>query len=253
MTVATRKRKKTTTTRKKRSPKACPKVDLCKQLFNEAKVGPIERIQVSTERIVKLRGILFDIDPPIYRRGPLLKKPPKDPRVFYKRYLRKWLDRDPVLSKCEVRMSGTGLHAILWLGEPIELKTDADRERWAAKVEVVQAALPIDPNQPGITATTRDLGSINSKNEGKVVGLHRGKPVSLEEIDDLYDRMVSSPFKTVMKILSGADETMPCPICGREGTRLKSLDFVGKSYGCCGKVTVDRLYEAVLAPRPKSR
>jgi len=252
MTVTTPKKKKTTP-RKKKPTKARPKLDLRKQLFNEAEVGPIERIQVSTQRIVKLRGILFDIDPPNYRRGPLLRKPSEDPRVFYKRYLRKWLDRDPVLSKCEVRMTGTGLHAILWLDKPIELNTDADRERWAAKVQVIQAALPIDPDQPGITATTRALGSINSKNKQKVVRLKKAEPVSLDEGDDLYERMRSSPFKTVLNILSGRDELAPCPICGGDDTRLASLDFVGKCYGSCGKVKLDRLYDVVLAPRPKKQ
>jgi len=255
MTVTTRKKKKKTTTARKKKGMRKPRrrIDHRKQLFNDGRVGPIEKIQVSTERIVKLRGILFDIDPPNYRCGPLLRKLPKGPRVFYKRYLREWLDRDPVLKKCEVRMTGRGLHAILWFADPVELNTDADRERWAAKVQVIQAALPIDPDQPGITATTRALGSTNSKNKQEVFRLRKRNPVSLEEVDDLYERMRSSPFKTVLKVLSGTEAPEPCPICGKEDTRLASLDFVGKCYGSCGKVKLDRLYDVVLAPRPKKQ
>jgi hypothetical protein len=39
--------------------------DIREQLFNEGLTGPITHVQVSTERIAKLRGILFDIDPDI--------------------------------------------------------------------------------------------------------------------------------------------------------------------------------------------
>ncbi len=66
-------------------------------------------------------------------------------------------------------MSGRGLHLILWFDEPVELPTDRELDRWGAIVKIVQAALPIDPDQPGITACSRAIGSINSKNGAEVV------------------------------------------------------------------------------------
>ena len=44
--------------------------DAREQLFNGGEIGPFEHIQVSTARIVKLNGILFDIDPHNLRERP---------------------------------------------------------------------------------------------------------------------------------------------------------------------------------------
>ena len=228
-------------------------VDRRQQLFNEGQKGPIAKIQVSTERIFQLNGVLFDIDPPLYKKGVVLPKFTLDPRQFYRRYLKHWLDRNPTLAKCHVRMTGTGLHAILWFVNPVELITDADRVSWAAKSEVIQAALPIDPDQPGITATTRAIGSINSKNDERVVGLRRGTLVSQEEVEDLFDQMVSSPFKTVMNVLTGEDKLSPCPVCGTDSSQLRALDHAGSCYGSCGRIKLQDLYDLVLAPRKQDK
>jgi hypothetical protein len=53
------------------------------------------------------------------------------------------------------RDTGRGLHVIIWFDDLVKFNTDGDRRRWAGIVEAVQAALPIDPDQPGITALTR--------------------------------------------------------------------------------------------------
>ena len=125
------------------------KRDLRRQLFNEGKTGRIEEIQVSTERIVQLNGILFDLDPGTYLAGPFTRGLSRDPEKFYNRVVRPWLKRHPVLANCEVRITGTGLHAILWFEKPVQFETAGDRDRWAGIVKVAQAALPIDPGQPG--------------------------------------------------------------------------------------------------------
>jgi len=228
-------------------PDAC--IDAREGLFNTGDVGPIEHVQVSTERIVSLRGILFDLDPDIFKVGPVVPAVPKDPVEFYAAVARPMLDRHPVLSKAEVRNSSRGLHVILRFGEPVEFNTEGERDRWSGIVQVVQAALPIDPDQPGVTATTRDVGSINGKNGAEVTVLAEGEPVTEAEVRGLYGEMIKTPFRTVMKILTGSETMQPCPFCGKDDTKLSALDHTGRCYGSCGSVKIDRLYDLVLAPR----
>jgi hypothetical protein len=116
-------------------------------------------------------------------------------------------------------------------------------------VRALQAVLPTDPDAPGITATTRALGSINSKNGMKVTRLHRGKPVAIQAVLDFFQQLRSSPIKTVMEILFGTDRVRPCPVCGDEDSTLAALDRVGTCYGSCGKVELARLYDVFLDPR----
>jgi hypothetical protein len=226
-----------------------PGIDLRKQLFNQGKVGRIEKIQVSTECIVQLNGILYDLDPANYRAGTLIPIVSHNVNELYSTVVRPWLDRHPTLKNCEVRATGTGLHAILWFDKPVIFSSAGDRQRWAGIVKVVQAALPIDPDQPGITATTRALGSINSKNGDKVVQLTKGKPVTVDDVMSLFSEMCSSPFKTVLKLFTGNESISPCPVCGTEGTKLSALDYCGQCYGSCGKVSLESLYDLVLVPR----
>jgi len=234
--------------KKRQTPdNAGEKIDLREQLFNEGLVGPIEKVQVSTERIAALRGILFDLDPALLRRESPLGEISGEPSELYETTVRRWLSRDPVLDKAEVRMSGTGLHVILWLDEPLLFTTDAERLRWAGIVEVVQAALPIDPRQPGITATTRPIGSINSKNNAVVERLKEGMSVSAAEAIELKERIVAGPFRTLMHVLTGSERLSPCPGCGLEGSALTARDYVGHCY-VCGKVDREKLYALVMAP-----
>ena len=128
-------------------------VDLREALFNDGAIGPIGSIQVSTERVVALRGIMFDIDPDLFLHGGLIATIPQDAAEFYRETIKPMLDRHPVLKKAEVRMTGRGLHVILRFAKPVEFTKPGEQEEWAGIVEVVQTALPIDPGQPGITAT----------------------------------------------------------------------------------------------------
>jgi hypothetical protein len=212
--------------------------DAREQLFNGGAVGPIAHIQVSTERIVKLNGILFDIDPANLREGSLLPVLCQEPQAFYEQCVQQWLANHPLLEHLEVRASGTGIHCILWLDPPVEFAEDADRKRWCSVVKIVQAALPTDPLAPGITATTRALGSINSKNGQVVRRLKEGQPVVPAEAIALQEQMSAAPFGTLFQVLTGSDRVSPCPFCGKE--TLVALNHVGKCYGC-GKVNFERL------------
>ena len=77
----------------------------------------------------------------------------------------------------EIRLSGTGLHGIIWLAPPVELTSAAEQKKWANLVRAVQCSLPVDPNAPGITALTRAIGSTNSKNGSVVKVLEPGEPI----------------------------------------------------------------------------
>jgi hypothetical protein len=217
--------------------------DARQAIFNEGAIGPIEHIQVSTERIVRLNGILFDIDPTNLSESPLLPGLSLDCKEFYDQCLRRWLSNHPVLEHLEVRASGTGLHAILWLDPPVDFGDEAERTRWCSIVKVVQAVLPTDPMAPGITATTRVLGSVNTKNGQEVRRLKEGHSVSTADVIALQQEMCAAPFKTLFQILTGSDRISPCSFCGKES--LVALNHVGKCYGC-GKVTFERLCQELF-------
>lgn len=222
-------------------------LDWREQLFNEGLRGPINIVQLSRDRITKLNGILFDIDPKLFGTSAIIPYVPMDPAKFYAVVLKPWLSRHPVLAKAEVRCSGTGLHVILWFANPPEFDADAERQRWAIVVEVVQAALPVDPNQPGITGVTRPIGSINSRNNVPVTRLAAGVPVPREEVIELYDQMRAAPFRTVAQIVFGMDRIAPCPKCNQHGSHMSALKWSGQCYGPCGKVSLDDLYDILLA------
>ena len=162
--------------------------------------------------------------------------------------MRDWCSRHPVLEKAEIRKTGGGLHVIPWFAEPVVIKSDSDREKWAAIIQVVQSALPVDPAAPGITATTRALGSVNSNYETKVTRLKKRQPVTTEEVLDLNDKMCDSPFKTVMHILTGLERLTPCPFCTSSESTLTAFDFVGQCYSC-GRHKLEDLYDLVLRPQ----
>jgi hypothetical protein len=221
------------------------RVDLREQLFNGRAVGPIERVQLAAVNITTLHGVLYDIDPGIFVQS----VDGEQHGAFYERVLRPMLDRHPVLAAAEVRNSGRGLHVIPWFADPVVIDSDGERRRWEGAIKVLQAALPVDPDQPGLTALTRPIGSINSKTGRAVSVLRPGTPVPVADVLGLFDQMVRAPFRTVMHILLGGDRVMPCPVCRTEGTSLTALDHVGRCYGSCGKVKVDQLYDLFLAPR----
>jgi hypothetical protein len=220
-------------------------VDWREALYNDRPIGPVGHIQVPAERITRLHGIVLDLDPRLYLPGNVLFPPDDDPCAFYEN-IRPVLERHPLARHAEVRKTGTGLHLIVCLEPAVELTTAADQERWGAAVRTVQCTLPTDPDALGITTLTRPLGSINSKNGAAVELLRAGTPVTPEEVEQFLGRLEEAPFREVALPLLGATRMSPCPVCDRAGTRLDVLDFVGKCYGGCSKVTVADLYDRVF-------
>jgi hypothetical protein len=225
-------------------------VDLRRQLFNDRMIGPVEAVQLPAAMITQLWGILLDIDLQLFRQCAIPDGARNNPRVFYQEVARPWLQRDPALRDAEVVLSGQGLHIIIWLAAPVVFDDDGERQRWAGIVKAIQAVLPADPDAPGITALTRARGSINSKNGVIVERLSEGKPVKIETVLDLFERLRTQPFRTVMTILFGSERRRPCPVCDEDNSTLSSLDFAGRCYGSCGNVKLDQLYEVFLKPRP---
>lgn len=196
-------------------------VDARESLVNNGEIGRIESISVATELIGQLRGVMYDLDLKLLRAGMILPDLPDSPGKLYAAAAQ-WLDRHPVLCKAEVRDSGQGLHVILRLAEPIVFATAGDRDRWAAIVEVMQAALPIDPDQPGMTAPTRVPGSQNSKNSAVVELFRPGESVTEQDLLSLYSDMCDRPFATVCRILTGSTNLTPCPVCGNPSSCLRT-------------------------------
>jgi hypothetical protein len=220
-------------------------VDLREALSNDRPVGLAGVIQVPTERITTLHGFLLDFDPKLYVPGNPLFPPAEDPVAFFEG-IRGVLERHPIVQHAEIRASGTGLHAIVRLEPAVELGTADEQERWAALVRAVQCSLLADPDAPGITALTRAVGSVNSKNGATVTVLKEGQAVAPKAVEEFVARLVAAPFKEVAFPLLGAMRVSPCPLCGKEGSRLDVLDFVGKCYGGCSKVTLGQLYDMIF-------
>ena len=217
------------------------------QLYNGGLVGPIREVQLPLERIVRLNAFMYDLDPSLLVPGNPLFPPDDDPRSFRER-IRATLDRHPLARHAEVRSSGRGLHAIVRLDPPVELETAADRRRWETMVCSAQCSLPADPRAPGITALTRPVGSVNSKNGSTVRTLSQGRPVDPGEVEVFVRELAGAPFRTVATILLGDDRMAPCPVCRGEGTRLDVMEKLGRCYARCGDVSLEMLLDSVFRP-----
>jgi hypothetical protein len=234
------------------SPVASPPGSECsdqrEQLVNDRRTGTFVEVQLPQERITRLHAIMFDLDPKLLRAGNGLVEPHADPDTFHQG-IRPVLDRHPLAAHGEVRVSGTGLHLLIWLDPPVELRTGEDQERWAKMVKAVQRTLPVDPDMPGITALTRPVGSTNSKNGAQVRTLTPGRTVQPAAVEEFVRRLGNAPFRTVASVLLGADRVTPCPVCGKKGKRLDVLDRRGKCYGSCGPVHLHQLFDLIYEPR----
>lgn len=240
--------------RKRRKLKIFSGYDIRQQLCNDGDCGPIERIQLSRERIHSLHGMMFDIDPKLFHSGAILGAVPRnDPDKFFRRVLKPLLRRHPVLRRAKVVNSGTGLHVLLMFDEPLVLTSDSDRDHAEAVVEMLLPLLPIDPDQPGITATTRKMGSINSKNGSRVELLHEGEPIEFAELVQAAEQIHRSPFASIAGVLLGDPSAARCPICNGADSRLAALDHQGRCYGSCGTVTLEGLWDRIYCTRSDQR
>ena len=110
-------------------------------------------------------------------------------------------------------------------------------------VQIIQAALPIDPNKPGITVMTRPVGSINGKNGCEVMSMCESEPVTEVELIALHEAMTSEPFRTVCNILPGRDNRIsPCPKCGKPDSSMGVGPYTGQCYNC-NSISLADLYD----------
>ncbi|MEO7130901.1 MAG: hypothetical protein ABIZ07_05955 [Dermatophilaceae bacterium] len=227
-----------------------PDDDQREALYNDRPTGPAGMIQVPAERITTLHGFMIDLDPVKLAPDNPHFPPADSPRAFHEA-IRTVLGRHPLARHAEVRASGTGLHLVVHLDPPVELRTAADQQRWKAIVEAAQSTLPSDLDAPGITALTRLVGSINSKNGAVVEVLAPGKPVDQARVVEFVEGLAKAPFKAVATVLLGADRVRPCPACRGEGSRLDVLDQFGRCYDGCSKVTFEDLFDLIYRPEPR--
>ena len=222
--------------------------DLREQLFNQRLTGAISAVATPTEQVCQLHGILYDIDVKLFRVGGTFKVLPQmNSRDLFQTVIQPMLFRHPVLECLEVRCSGEGLHGLLWLDSPILLRTSNDVRRWEFTTGVVQAALPIDSNQPRLNALTRPIGSVNSKNGQVVEQIKQGTPASEDDIIHLFREMQRNPYAMIQKIWFGSEHIEPCPVCNCEGSYLEvTSENYGECYGNCHRITIDRLVNSIL-------
>jgi hypothetical protein len=223
-------------------------VDWREQPYNGREIGPFQRVQLPLAAVVVLHAIVIDLDLHILEQAAVVGAG-AGPGRFHEKTLVHWLARHRALDGAEVRDTGRNIHVLLPLAEPVTLAGEGERRRWDGIVRVVPAALPCDPDQPGLTALTRPVGSINSRTGRPVRVLRPGTPTPVADVMTLYDDMADRPFRTVAGILFGTDRVAPCPACKAEGSTLAALDRAGRCYGSCGSVRLERLYDAFLAPR----
>lgn len=231
------------------SSPAAPQFDLREQLVNQCKSGPVTQVSVPKDQVGVLHAIFIDIDIKLLKKGPGIPVLPANPTELYERYLAGWTSRHPILERAEIRDSGGGCHVLIWFDEPVHFETVNHRNRWECYVKTIQTMLPSDPDQPGICAMTRPIGSVNSKNGATVTALREGTPIDSEEIVAAFNDLQGHYFRIVHRNLFGSDHTSPCPVCKKEGTTLAALDRHGTCYGSCGTVQLNRLYDVFLTNR----
>jgi hypothetical protein len=223
-------------------------LDAREQLCNDRRTGSIYDVQLPTERVTRLHGIMIDLDPGLLLPSNPYFPPADDPRAFYQA-ISPVLSRHPLARQAEVRASGRGLHVLIWMDPPVELASAADQQHWDHIVRAVQATLPGDPNAPGITALTRPVGSVNGKNRAVVEVLKAGQPVTPAVVVEFLARLVRAPFSEVAVPLLGGQRVQPCPVCRRADSRLDVLEQRGMCYSRCSKVDLAQLYDVIFDGR----
>jgi hypothetical protein len=218
--------------------------DIREALYNDRLVGPAPRIQRPREGVVRVSGLVIDLDADILKPNPWF--PPGDTAESFYAAIRPALDRHPVLRHAEVRDSGRWLHAIIHFAEPVDLKTARDQKRWTALHRVLTSSVPSDPGAPALIALTRPAGSTNSKTGRTVRVLREAAPVPATVVTDWAEEVGRKPFATLGRVFFG-ERVAPCPFCGTEGSHLDVGDVVGFCYGGpCRHVRVRRVLEPFL-------
>jgi hypothetical protein len=216
--------------------------DLREALFNDGGVGHFADISCPEPAINRLLAIMFDFDPKCLARGNPWFPPDDDPGRFLEN-IAPVLERHPLTRDAEIRASGNGLHAILWLEGGVEIREDVDRDRWRSLATIVQCSLPVDPMALGIQLFTRPVGATNSKNGQEVRLLRRGTPVAPSRVEAFVHELRQARFRVLAGILLGSSERLECPWCG--GRRFRIHKDHGRCYSC-KEVGVDALMSLAL-------
>ena len=216
-------------------------------LVNACERGPANRITPRVEEVAAIHGFMTDLDCKILGPAVVGEASVESPDVLYVEHVSNWLDRDPILTKSEVRSTGGGLHVILRLDEPI-ICGPGEAVMWDEVARGVRNALPGDPNLNGIIALTRPIGVTNSKYDPprEVRLLRPGELVTRDEVLDLNRRVTEQPARLWMRLFFGGERVSPCPFCGKE-----SLGVAGhwqvRCYAC-GRMDAAALLYRFFAP-----
>ncbi len=216
-------------------------------LCNARITGHAQIIQYKLEEIVELRGVMVDVDPQYLSTTLPWGHALGDPRSLWIEHIQKGLAAIGLVEFIEARMSGTGLHLVIWFDMPVPLASQRDREIWDARIRLLQSLLLGDPQSPGITALTRPVGSRNSKSQVEVETIHAGRPITAEQFAIIVDQLAAEPARTVIRYVYGSDRVTPCPYCGVVDTTCSALYRNTTSYNCCGKRDLLNLFQRMHA------
>lgn len=218
-------------------------------LVNDRRRGTKYEITPKVEEVASIHAFMNDLDCKMLDPAVVGEACVESAAALYEQHVRLWLDRDPVLSKAEVRDTGGGLHLILWLEEPIVIAAGEARQ-WNNIARGICNALPGDPNLNGIIALTRPIGAMNTKYDPprQVRPLRPGEPVTRAEIIDLSRRVAEQPARVWMRIFFGGERVDPCPLCGGEDTSLGVAGYWQCRCYQCGRIDAASLVYRFYSP-----
>ena len=219
--------------------------DIREALYNSREQKSANQIAVSLAGIGVLHGFFADLDLKHFASQLNALGHPATPEALFQFIVSETLDHNEVFAAAEVRMSGCGLHIIIWFSEPVTFEDDAKREKWRQIVKILQRLLPSDPQQPDIIAMTRPIGAMNSMAGRAVLSLRPGRPVHPDAVEALANRAAELPFQTLAGVLFGSDRISPCPFCNKDDSELVADKQCGHCYECGNKKLADA-YHRVL-------
>lgn len=213
--------------------------DIREALYNSREQKPAKQIATSLAGVGVLHGFFADLDLKHFAAQLQELGHPATPEALHQFIVSELLDHNEVFAAAEVRMSGNGLHIIIWFSDPVTFEDDEKREKWRQIVKLLQRLLPSDPQQPDIIAMTRPIGAMNSKAGRAVLSLRPGRPVHPEAVEALANRAAEYPFETLASVLFGSDRISPCPFCSKDGSKLVADKQCGHCYECGTKKLTD--------------
>ena len=149
--------------------------DIFESLVNEPRQGKIYEIACKMREVTGLRGLILDIDFKLLRLSEAT--------------ILDYVNR--VLPGMEIRITGGGLHCIMWLVEPIQV-TEANRDKLIHLHQQLKIMFLADPAQKPILSKPRVVGSINSK-YGNTVDLIQDAfhKYTLQELEDKIKEFIT--------------------------------------------------------------